>query len=276
MDWLNYLLPVFTLLLGIFIKELIEQRAHRRTLESVGKRWFAELRSMQKPIEIQIETLEKFLEEQDHDEFRPSVLQIYSALDGEIFKTLDKHALIKYLEFSNEKKEFEKVVKTANGIFEFIVVLSQLHQNLKERFQDFQQKRAVHIKSMDDHLTSFQKELRRYYDDLKSESKSDPWDDKGFRSLFDLYENQVIPYKKQGGFNPVELKQKFFQPLSKNIMDLQLDPYIMGLESAVFSGFKALKEIENEKHSLYKDIQTLIKNYTEQLEKLKGIINQID
>jgi len=113
-DFLKYLLPIFTLILGIAIKEIMDKWSNKKKLRKSGERWIAELRSLEEPIEKQIESLQEFLQEHEKEEFSIPRLQVYSSLSGEIFKSLDKNDLIKYIELNNNKSDFKEIVKISN------------------------------------------------------------------------------------------------------------------------------------------------------------------
>ncbi|WAC02971.1 hypothetical protein N7U66_04905 [Lacinutrix neustonica] len=114
-DWLKYLLPIFTLLLGIWVKELIEKRSNKKKIKKSGARWIAELRSVEEPLKKQIQTLEEYLVEHEKEDFEIQNLQVYSSLNGEIFKSLNKDELIKYIQLNNEKTDFKEIVKISNS-----------------------------------------------------------------------------------------------------------------------------------------------------------------
>jgi len=62
-DFFKYLFPILTLLLGIWIKEVLDKRNNKKKIKKTGERWVAELRSLEEPLIKQIEVLEEFLAE---------------------------------------------------------------------------------------------------------------------------------------------------------------------------------------------------------------------
>lgn len=95
-EFLKYLFPILTLLLGIIIKEMIDKWSNTKKIKKSGTRWTAELRSLEEPIRNQIKSLNSFIAEHNEESFKIPKLNIYPALNGEVFKSLDKDDLIKY------------------------------------------------------------------------------------------------------------------------------------------------------------------------------------
>lgn len=110
-DFFRYLLPIFTLLLGIYIKEVLDERSEKKKIKKSGERWVAELRSIEEPLIKQIQTLKEFNEEHKKGEFTIPRIKVFSSLNGEVFKSLDKNELIQFIQMNNEKSEFNEIVK---------------------------------------------------------------------------------------------------------------------------------------------------------------------
>ena len=59
-DYLKYIFPVFTLLLGIAINKGLDWLSDRKKTKKAGKRWVAEIRSLENPIANEIDFLGLF------------------------------------------------------------------------------------------------------------------------------------------------------------------------------------------------------------------------
>lgn len=110
-DFLRYLIPIFTLLLGIWIKEHLDKKNEKKKILKSGKRWIAELRSLEEPLNKQIEALNNFLDEHGTDDFSIPRIVFYSSLNGEIFKSLDKSELIQFIEIKKKEQILMKLLK---------------------------------------------------------------------------------------------------------------------------------------------------------------------
>lgn len=274
-DWLKYLLPIFTLFLGIWVKEIIEKRSDKKKIIKSGERWITELQSLEEPIKEQIESLKSFLEEHEKEEFKIPRLQIYSSLSGEVFKSLDKNDLIKFIELNNKKKNFKEIVKISNRTNGYVSILVHLHETLQEKFKNYLSGTSTHTTSLSLSLQSFNSAFRDYGVELERELGSDPYNDPRYRPIADLYSAQIMPYLQGGEFNPFILERNFFIPLVRILADLRLDPRTKELASSMTAGLNAIKGIQLEKGYMSENVNTVLKHYEEQLEELEKVINDI-
>lgn len=275
-DWLKYLLPIISLFLGIGIKELLEKRSNKKKTKKAGERWVAELRSLEEPIKKQIQSLTEFLEEHEQEDFKTPRLQIYSSLNGEIFKSMDKNELIKYIELNNSKKEFKEIVKISNRTNGYVSILVHLHETLREKFDKFIKGISTHTTSLSLSLQSFNSAFREYGVELERELNSDPYNDGRYMPIADLYSAQIMPYLQGGNFNPFVLEKEFFIPLVGILADLRLDGRTKELASAMTAGLNAIKGIRLEKQYMTENIKTLLKHYKEQMTDLETIVKEIE
>lgn len=274
-DWLKYLLPIFTLFLGIWVKELLDKRSNKKKTVKTGERWIAELRSLEEPLKMQIESLEEYSIEQEKEEFKIRNLQLYSSLNGEIYKSLDKNELIKFIELNNKKTDFKGIVKISNSTNGYISILVHLYETLREKFNRYLSGTSEHTTSPSWSLQEFSSAFRDYGVELEKELNSDPLNDPRYKPIAELYSSQIMPYLKQGNFNPFVLRREFFLPLVEIFAHLRLDPRTKGLSSAMTKGLNAIKGIELEKDYMSKNLKSIISQYKEQLTELNILINKI-
>ena len=275
-DWLKYLLPILSLFLGIGIKELLEKRSNKKKTKKAGERWVAELRSLEEPIKKQIRSLKEFLEEHEKEDFKTPRLQIYSSLNGEVFKSMDKNELIKFIELNNSKNEFKEIVKISNRTNGYVSILVHLHETLREKFEKFLTGISTHTTSLSLSLQSFNSAFREYGVELERELNAEPYNDPRYKPIADLYSAQIIPYLQGGNFNPFVLEKEFFIPLVGILAGLRLDGRTKELASAMTAGLNAIKGIQLEKQYMSENIKTLLKHYKEQMTDLENIIKGIE
>lgn len=274
-DWLKYLLPIFTLFLGIWIKERLEKRSNKKKIKKSGERWIAELRSLEEPIKKQIQSLEEYAKDHEKEDFKIRNLQVYSSLNGELFKSLDKNELIKYIELNNKKTDFKEIVKISNSTNGYVSILVHLYETLREKFNRYLSGTSKHTTSLSLSLQEFSSAFKDYGVELEKELQSDPLDDVRYKPIAELYSSQIMPNLKEGKFNPFVLRKEFFLPLVDILAYLRLDPRTKGLASAMTNGLNAIKGIELEKDYMSKNLNSIITQYKEQLTELDKLINKI-
>lgn len=275
-DWLKYLLPIFTLFLGIWVKELLEKRSNKKKIVKSGERWVAEIRSLEEPIKKQIESLEEYSKELEKEDFEIRNLQVYSSINGELFKSLDKNELIKYIEINNKKTEFKEIVKISNSTNGYVSILVHLYETLQEKFNRYLSGTSKHTTSLSLSLQEFSSAFKDFGVELEKELQSDPLNDPRYQPIAELYSTQIMPFLKEGKFNPFVLRREFFLPLVEILAHLRLDPRTKGLATAMTNGLNAIKGIELEKLYMSKNLKSIISQYNKQLTELDKLINKIE
>jgi len=275
-DFLIYLLPILTLLLGIGIKELMDKWSDNKKIEKSGKRWIAELRSLEEPINKQIESLKTFIKEHEKEDFKSPNLSIYSSLDGEVFKSLDKNDLIKYIALKNRKLEFKDVVKISNKTNGYISVIFYLNETLKIKFTDFLDGTSKHIDSFTHNLQSLIMAFVDYGLLIEKEIEEDPKNDPRYRPILDLFSEHIMPKMQTGEFNPFELIKLFFIPLVQELSHLRLDERTRTLSVLVSSCFNDIKGIRMENKYISENISNITERYEIQLKDLVSVVNDLD
>jgi hypothetical protein len=278
-DWLKWLLlpisSLFSLFLGIWLKAYFEKSSNKKKIEKSGERWVAELRSLEEPIKKQITSIEEYAEDCKKEDFKLRNLPVYSSLNGELFKSLDKNELIKYIEFKNKKTEFKEIVKISNSTNGYISILVQVYENLQEMVNKYLSQTVKHIDSLSISLQEFDRAFKYYGVDLERELNPDPLYGIMYKSITELYSSQVAPYLEKGNFNPFMLREKFFTPLLDILYRLRLDPRTDGLYSAMAKGLIAIKNIELEKDYMLNNLNGTITQYKIMLPELDKLINKI-
>ncbi|RTZ01969.1 hypothetical protein [Flavobacterium sp. GSP6] len=290
-DYPKYLLPIFTLLLGIVINKLLDKYTNAIKIKRAGERWIVELRSLEDPIKSQIESLKSFKELLAKEDLTPSTLSIYSAINGEVFKSLDKNDLIKYIEQKNGKpwyklpffrkdetkrEEYHKIVKISNKTHGHISILVHQFELIKERFERYLQGTSTYTTSLTKNLQIFNRAFAMYGVELEKEGNFDMSTDVRYKPLGDLFMAYIHPHLNDGKYNPIILEKNFFFPVVQVLSQFRLDDRIIPLASAATACLNDIAGLKMEKVYMTENATTLITRYNEQLEDLNPLINEID
>lgn len=275
-DWLKYLLPLFTLFLGIWIKELLEKRSNKKKIKNAGERWIAELRSLKEPLEQQIESLEKFQSENDTDEFEIPNLGLYSAVSGDVFKSLDKSELIKFIEQKNAGLDFKKVVKISNRTNGYISILEHLYKTIDEKFDKYLAGVSKYTSEFTKNIQAFNLAFADYGVALEREIGGDHINHARYKPLAELYTEYIVPHLTDGKFNPYLLNEKFFLPIVSILSHYRLEPQTKPLSNIITACLSSIKGIRMEKHYITENIKALIILYQKQLDDLNEITSQLE
>jgi hypothetical protein len=275
-DWLNYLLPIFTLFLGIWVKGYLEKRSNKNKIKKSGERWIAELRSLKEPLEQQIESLQNFQTENNTDEFEIPNLGLYSAVNGEVFKSLDKSELIKFIELKNKKLDFKKVIKISNRTNGYISILEHLHKTVNEKFDNYLAGISKYTSEFTKNIQAFNLAFADYGVALEKETGGDPFNDPRYQPLADLFTKYIIPHLTDGRFNPYVLDEHFFLPSVNILSHYRLEPQTKPLINVITACLSSIKAIRAEKEYITENIKALITLYQKQLDDLDDITSQLE
>lgn len=265
------ILPILTLLLGIFINRSIDCVTERKKIKKNGERWNAELNSLELPIKRQIELLEEFLIEHNKEKFEIPKLVISQALNCESFGPLDKTELIKYFE-KFKSKNYSESVSASNKINSFIGILKNHYENLKKKFEEYLSGFSNHTSNLNVNLQLLMKSFAEYGVLLEAELNGDPINDPRYRPIFDLFKSEIIPYMEEGNYDIYVLEQKFFKPLLEILSKLRMDERINPMTDYTRNCLNFIKGIKMEKKYLSDNFSTLIERYKEEEKELTEII----
>lgn len=277
------LLPILTLFLGIVINQLIIWIQDKRKIRKSGERWIAELRGLNDPIQQQIDALKAITEQDSEDVYEPPELTVGSTLSCEIFKSLDKSDLLKYIESKGvgffqckTKATADNAVKTSNQVHGMINILTHLHESLKDKFNEFLNGWSEHSATVNQNLQLLSQAFAWYGVDLEQELNGDPVDDPRYRPILDLFTTHIEDHREDGNFNLFELQANFFWPLIQILGRLRHDERVREMNKQSSECFNAVKGIRMEKRYWLKNVETISARYSENLGFLHEIINTIE
>lgn len=275
-DFFQYLLPILTLLLGIWIKELLDRNNNKKKIKKMGQRWVAELRSLEEPLRKQTEALKDFLTEHKKEEFSIPKISLYSSLNGEVFKSLDKNELIQYIESKYRKSEYKDIVKISNKTHGYISILVNLYSNLKEKFDKYLSQTSFYVEALNKNLQSFNVAFAEYGVEIEKEIKTEPINDQRYKPIVDLYSTFILPHMEDGKFNPFILQTDFFLPVISHLSKYRLEPITKPLLVASNEALNNIKGIKMEKYYMTEIINTMIVRYDDLLKDINDIVNAIE
>ena len=274
-DNIKYILPIITLLLGIGINKLLDFFYDRRKVNKAGKRWISELNCLYIPIKKQIDALNSFLLEHNKNEFRIPNLIIYSLLDGEIFKSLDKSDLLKYIE-NNKIKEPAKAVLASNRVHGFISIMVNHNEQLTKKHEEYLKGVSSYSNDITKGLQTLSSDFAYYGVDLEKEIGKDPSNDPRYKPLLELFNKELLPHLTDGEYNIFELELTFFNPLIMILAHSRTDERVNAMLKSTSNCLIAIKGVKMEKIYFKENIETIINRYEEDTLELPLIISEIN
>jgi len=269
------ILPFITLLLGIGINKFLDWWKDKKNTIKVGERWVAELRGMDNPIQRQIDLLDKLQEENSKDTYDYPELAVISTLNFEIFKSLDKSELFKYIKRHKNNND-DEAISISNQTHGLISIFTHLHESLQEKFKEYLDGISAHTSTVNKNLQKLSQAFAWYQADLEKELDGDPIDDKRYRPILDLFTQYIVPYKEDGSYDLYVLQTKFFGPLATHLAQLRHDERTKEMADATAECFNAIKGLRMEKRYWQGNISTISKRYTEHKKGLKEVVEDIE
>lgn len=274
--WVSIGLPIFMLLLGIAIPLLVDRFSKRRKSKKILKRWVAELRCLESPIQKQIEANEKFITEQSEETFEINAPTFSNVLDCNIFQTMDKGEFLQAIE-SIKKIDYKEAVKISNSTHGYINILTNTYATLMDKFQKYLDETSNYVSIFSEHFDELLKAYADYGVALEKQTGEDPYiTNNEFRQITDLFSVHVMPNLDTGKYNVFELETVFFQPLLKLLSELRLDERINPMKSHLSKCVRAIKAIRMERIYVAKNMENVADNYKSQLTELENVVQPLE
>lgn len=285
-DWAKYLIPIFTLLLGIGVNRFIDWVNNRKRIKKTGERWIVEIRSIEEPIMNQIDALTDFKTKLSTQNFVPPTLSAMTAINGDVFKSLDKNELFKYIELKRRKPwyqfprkkgreiESKDIIKTSNRTHGFVSILSHQFSMMQERYNSYLSGTSLHTTSFTKDLQAFLTELRTFNLSFETDG-ADITSNPVTAPLVHLFMQYIKPHIQDGKYNPFVLRDNFFMPLIQHLVQHRLDPRTIPLATAATACLDDIAGIQMERTYMIENINILNRNYNELKDDLPLLINEI-
>lgn len=288
-DYSKYIISIISLLIGFFLNRVYDWWNNNRRMKRSGERWVVEIRSIKVPIKTQIDSLNDFKDKLDLQDFVAFNIVAQTAINGDIYKSLDKNELIKYIELNNGKPwykkpfirskndksiEFNNVVRISNRTHGYIAILSHQSNMINERYNAFLTGTSKHTTEFTKNLQLFITEFRKFNLSIETEGK-DIGVEPITAPIVHLYMQYITPHLKDGKYNPFLLRDDFFTPVVDHLGVHRLDSRTIPLISAAICCLDNIAGIQMERIYMIENINTIVTTYKELADGLESMIDEI-
>jgi hypothetical protein len=288
-DYSKYIISIISLLIGFFLNRVYDWWNSNRRMKRSGERWVVEMQSIKVPIDTQIDSLNDFKAKLDLKDFVALNMVTQTAINGDVFKSLDKNELIKYIELNNGKAwykrpfirskndksvEFKKIVRISNRTHGYIAILSHQSNMINERYNAFLAGTSKHITEFTKNLQLFIAELRKFNLSIETEGK-DIGVEPITAPIVQLYIQYIVPHIIDGKYNPFLLRDDYFAPVVEHLTVHRSDSRTIPLVSAAICCLDNIAGIQMERTYMIENINTITTNYKELADSLQPMIDEI-
>lgn len=246
---LEYLFPIFMLLLGVIIDRCLLKINEKERIEKNGELWLIEIKALKGSLEKQISSLSEFIKTycDKENEFDIPSIPKYESLKCDIFSSFSKKDLYDFLCIKN-KKESVQIFHKINSI---ISTTKDTYEQQIQYFNRSMESMSVQIDSFDINLQNYSNEL------LLNESYANSLKD-DYRTLMALLNSEVL--EKMPKINIFELQKSFIEKslIILNKYDKKLYSKLLMILMECQGNIQALK---NEKHYCKNNFNTAIRLY---------------
>ncbi|MCB0409224.1 MAG: hypothetical protein KDD29_03335 [Flavobacteriales bacterium] len=275
-EYFDIIFPVTAFILGILADRIIDIFVERKRVSKAGERWIAEIEFYNTPLDNQIEELKKFLIEHRKEKFDTPEVTTIIQLRGDIFKSLDKGDLYKYL--LQKFKKREKAIEIGNKINGAVLINEQLAINLENKFYSYQDTCSKHVDYFKLHL---QKAMKSF---VKLETEVEKINNDPLLGPIDLlFRKYIFPHLAYTGTTdenktPMELfeiQSEFLIPTIEHLSKFIGDERIEIFSTHISECQQAIIEIRLEKSYLEINIENFIEGFIRVKESLSECLNEI-
>ena len=273
-DYVNLILPIITLLLGFFLNRGYEYFNEKRKIVRSGERWIAELQGLEEPILSQKKSLEEFLENHSIDKFEPPQLEIHQILDCEIFKSLEKSDLLKFIK--TREKNYADVVKVSNSVHGFISSMNFIYNDITSRFNEYLENTSKHVELFNEHLKQLNQSFGMFGVAIETETGKDPMEDKVFNQMYSLFHKYISPYNETGDIELFGLQKEFIMHLSAIVATYRANKDIQKIAIHLSNCNMEIKAIRMEKRYLSENFGKVIEYLVKSKNNLDNVIKSLN
>lgn len=273
-DYINLLFPILTLILGFFLNRGYDYFSQKKKIKKDGQRWITELRCLEQPLQDQKQSIEDFLKEQAIDKFDTPELIIHDILDCEIFKSLDKTNLLKYLDAKN--KDFDKAVELSNSVHGFISSLQYISKTIKSRFNENIENSSKHFDLFNEYLQQLMQNFAQYGVKIEQTTGKDPIQDLTYKQIWDLVEKFILPHSEDGNIEVFSFQNNFIVPLGDLISKNRLNDDLREMSVISSNCNLEIKALRMEKRYLLENYTKIISHLDKSKQNLDKLIKKIE
>lgn len=273
--FIKYVYPVVLLLVGVMIPLFIQDFNEKKKIRKVGERWTAEIISLEFPIKKQIEQIEKYLIVHNQNNLTFPDFEIIEGLDCEIFKSLDKGELLKFLE-QNKILDYQKAVKQSKFLNGYINIVKGSNTNLQQKFKEYSQQVSHYLMKVTENLTALSRAFGNYSVLLEQELLQDPIHDSRFISIQNLFDLEIEPFRETGQYEIYRLHDNFLIPFLYILSNLRHDFRTNEMAKYIGNCIDAIKGIKMEKNYVRENFEIIISRYNENLLELPDIVRLVE
>jgi len=272
-DNFKYIFPIITLILGIILNRGYDYTLNRIKIRKDGERWIAELTCLEKPIQNQNSSINDFLEIHVVDKFQNNNLAIHNILNCEIFKSLDKSNLLKYLK--RKKNNFSQAIDLSNNIHGVISAISYVFNNMTEKFNEYIKSTTTHFDEFNRNLQALAKSFAEYGVQIEKRTGKDPIEEEPYKQIISLYSEYILPHFNDGKIEIFGLQNDFFLPLVEILAQNRLNEELNDIRLYTANCNNEIKAIKMEKRYLQENLNDTVSLFEKSKDSLIDLIEKL-
>lgn len=243
---LEYLFPIFMLLLGVVIDRCLLKINEKERIKRNGELWLIEINALKGSLEKQINSLSEFIKaycDKDNEFDIPSIPK-YESLKCDIFTSFSKKDLYDYLSIKN-KEESVQIFHKINSII----------STTKDTYEQMLQCLNKSMESMSMQVEAFDSSLQNYRNELMLNESYSICLKEDYNTLLFLLNSEVL--ERIPEINIFEL-QKSFIDKSLTIINKHDKEQCSNLLLVLFEMQNIIRALKNEKLYLKSNYNTSI------------------
>lgn len=269
-DNMKYVFPIVTLVLGIFLNRLIDFWSGRKRIKRAGRRWQAELLLLETPIQQQMDSLNSLAEELKKDVYQIPEVSTYRTVKGEIFTSLDKSELLRYIELYCTQN-YREAVRRSNQVIGEIDILQYNYDAMDEKLKSFLSETSKHTTRFMEHLQLLMVRFKEFGIWLHETRGIDPLTIPEFKEINDLFDAHIRPKQESGDYDVYELKTFFFHPLIQKLLPFFNTEKGLELNHIATNCLNEIHLIKAEKGYMAENAEILKQRYKEQQPRIEAV-----
>jgi hypothetical protein len=272
-DYVNLIFPILTLILGFFLNRGYDNFTEKRKIKKGGERWIAELQGLEEPILSQKKSIEEFIARHTVDKFETPHLEVHQLLNCEVFKSLDKTDLLKYIK--TQEKNYSEVIKLSNSVHGFLSSLNFVYNDITKRFNEYLENASKHVELFNEHLQQMNRSFAMYGVAIEKDTGKRAEDNPVFSQMNGLFKKHITPFIDTGDIELFSLQKEFIVNLGIILSKYRADENIQEISIHLSNCNMEIRAIRMEKRYLSENFGNIIEYLVKSKNNLEKLVNNL-
>ena len=273
-NYFSGIISICSLLIGFFIGKIYDNWESKKKIKSEGKIWLETFIQLQEPLDNQIKSITRYLEENPINTYKMGNPEFQLSLDCYEFKSLNDKSIIPYLQ-KEYRLKYKKSIKLAGQLKNNVRIIENASNVFNDSFKELKSNSGVHFNRFLSEFPEFKKHFANYLDEISHSKTASSVQTTLAKKINALGDKYILSPSKTGDMNLFELSEKFVPEFLKASNDDRNHPELIAAVESLTKCDQSIKNMMSERYYWRENLKNIQTSYQMSLDRLKTIINEL-